>query len=215
MNVGSIDSAAQMGIDWVGSPRPSSAPEAPDTRWIDKRADEIKDRVEISALARRKQAGEDDAKVSGGKDVKDLEKREKEVKAHEQAHLAAGGGVVQGGAKYSYEAGPDGKRYVNGGEVQVSVSVDSASPSRTIQQAQKAQQAALAPADPSPQDRAAAAQAAQIAAQASQEISRQQNQAGADVADANAKRSIVQTQGMTAYSRAQAPSIQSGASWIG
>lgn len=215
MTVGSIDSAAQMGIDWVGSPRPSSAPEAPDTRWIDRRADEIRDRVEISALARRKQAGEDEAKVPGGKDVKDLEKREKEVKAHEQAHLAAGGGVVQGGAKYSYEAGPDGKRYVNGGEVQVSVSVDSANPARTLQQAQKAQQAALAPADPSPQDRAAAAQAAQMAAQASQELAKQQNQTSSETASTESKRSLAQSQGMAAYSRAQVPSVNSGVSWIG
>lgn len=217
MTVGSIDSAAQMGIDWVGTPRPSVAPEAPDTRWLDRRADQIRDRVEISSLARRKQAGEEDAKVPGGKDVKELEKREKDVKAHEQAHMAAGAGVVQGGAKYSYEAGPDGKRYVSGGDVQVSVSVDSADPSRTLQQAQRAQQAALAPSAPSPQDRAAAAQASQMAAQASQELSRQQIQVGTDVVakDTDAKRSLAQAQGMAAYSRAQVPSAHSGVSWIG
>lgn len=204
------------------APVPAQRTQAPDGRWIDQRADEIRDRVEISAQGRRRQAGSgapealEAAGSPGGKDVKELEKREQDVKAHEQAHLAAGGGVVQGGARYTYEPGPDGKRYVSGGEVQVAVSADASNPSRTLQQAQQARQAALAPADPSPQDRTAAAQAAQMAAQAGQEIARQAEPAAGSSDDRPAiRRSYPQAQGMAAYSRAQAPSVASGVSWIG
>ncbi|MBP7563057.1 MAG: hypothetical protein KA886_04640, partial [Candidatus Cloacimonetes bacterium] len=40
------------------------------------------------------------------KQVNDLEKRDQEVKTHEQAHIAAGGAYVQGGADYETTKGP-------------------------------------------------------------------------------------------------------------
>lgn len=51
--------------------------------------------------------------------LQQLKSRDREVKAHEQAHLAAGGQYVQGGANYSYRIGPDGKMYAVGGEVSI------------------------------------------------------------------------------------------------
>lgn len=100
--------------------------------------------------------------------VNDLKKRDLEVKAHEQAHMAAGGPVVQGGATYQYQTGPDGKMYAVGGEVNIDVSPER-TPEATIRKMQQVRKAALAPAQPSGTDRAVAAQASQIEAQARME----------------------------------------------
>lgn len=97
--------------------------------------------------------------------VAKLKQRDAEVRAHEAAHMSAGAGVVQGGAKYQYTTGPDGRRYITGGEVGIDVAPES-DPRATIQKMQQVRQAALAPANPSPTDRAVAAQAAQQEAQA-------------------------------------------------
>lgn len=94
-----------------------------------------------------------------------LEKRDREVHAHEAAHIGAGGGVVRGGASYSYQAGPDGKRYAVGGEVGIDASPVKDNPEATIRKMQVVRSAALAPADPSGQDHAVASAAtAQMAA---------------------------------------------------
>ncbi len=90
--------------------------------------------------------------------VQELAAADREVRAHESAHLAAGGGVVTGGASFSYTRGPDGKMYATGGEVPIDASEES-DPDATIQKAQRIRAAALAPADPSPQDYKVAAMA--------------------------------------------------------
>jgi hypothetical protein len=100
--------------------------------------------------------------------VSKLSARDTAVRAHEAAHQAAAGGLG-GAASFSYETGPDGKRYAVGGEVPVSLR-PGRTPQETIANAQTVRSAALAPADPSPQDLAVAAQASQMEAQARQEI---------------------------------------------
>ncbi|MGD9367061.1 MAG: putative metalloprotease CJM1_0395 family protein [Desulfobacteraceae bacterium] len=102
--------------------------------------------------------------------VNDLKRRDTEVKAHEAAHMAAGSGVVQGGATFEYQSGPDGKMYAVGGEVKIDVSPQS-TPEATIRKMQRIRAAALAPAQPSGTDRAVAAQASQLEAQARMEKS--------------------------------------------
>lgn len=129
-------------------------------------------------------AGSQDAKAKQGKgdqvelspeaqkEVAKLKARDQEVRAHEAAHMAAGGGVVTGGASYSYQQGPDGKRYAIGGEVSIDSSPVKDNPRATQIKAQQIQAAALAPADPSSQDRKVAAQAAaELAASANQDQS--------------------------------------------
>lgn len=102
--------------------------------------------------------------------VTELKKRDAEVKAHEQAHMAAGGSYVKGGASYEYQAGPDGIRYAVGGEVQIDSSPVEGDPQATIAKARTIVAAALAPAEPSGQDRAVAAQANKMLAQAQTEL---------------------------------------------
>lgn len=111
--------------------------------------------------------------------VAQLEKRDREVRAHEAAHISAGGGVVRGGATYSYQAGPDGKRYAVGGEVGIDASAVKDNPEATIQKMQVVRSAALAPADPSGQDHAVASAAtAQMAAARAQLAEERSNSAG-------------------------------------
>lgn len=99
------------------------------------------------------------------KQVTQLKARDSEVRAHEQVHMAAAGGVSVSGPSYSYQQGPDGKRYAVGGHVNIDVS-PGRTPADTLRKAQAVQRAALAPAEPSGQDQAVAAQARQMALQA-------------------------------------------------
>lgn len=99
-----------------------------------------------------------------------LRARDLEVRAHEQAHAAAAGGLATGGPTFTYERGPDGKQYAVGGEVNIDTSPVAGNPEATIRKAQQIRSAALAPADPSSQDRAVAASTASLEAQARQEI---------------------------------------------
>lgn len=100
--------------------------------------------------------------------VAEMEKRDQEVRRHEQAHLSAGAGVVAGGASYETSTGPDGRQYAVGGEVQIDTS-EGANPEASIAKARKIRSAALAPAEPSGQDRLVAAKASQLEREALQE----------------------------------------------
>lgn len=90
-----------------------------------------------------------------------LQARDRAVRQHEMAHLAASGGLATSGASFTYQKGPDGVSYAVGGEVSIDTS-PGRTPEDTIARARQIQAAALAPADPSGQDRAVAAQAAQM-----------------------------------------------------
>lgn len=107
--------------------------------------------------------------------VEDLEARDREVRQHEQAHKAAAGSHATSGPTYSYQEGPDGKRYAIGGSVGIDVSPE-ATPEETIAKMQVVRRAALAPAEPSGQDRKVAAQAARTEQQARAELAQQRNQ---------------------------------------
>ena len=103
------------------------------------------------------------------KELRELQARDREVRAHEQAHKAAAGQLATGGPSYDYESGPDGRDYAVGGEVGIRLS-EGNSPEESLRLAQQAQRAALAPAEPSGQDHGVAAQAAQLEASARAEM---------------------------------------------
>jgi hypothetical protein len=107
-------------------------------------------------------------------EVRELQKRDQEVQAHEAAHRAAAGGLASGG-NYSYKRGPDGRNYAVSGEVSIRMPATD-NPRERVRQAETVRRAALAPADPSPQDRQVAAQASAMAAQARSEIQTEQRQ---------------------------------------
>ncbi|NND59940.1 MAG: hypothetical protein HKN49_06685 [Gammaproteobacteria bacterium] len=109
--------------------------------------------------------------------VAELRARDREVRAHEQAHLAAAGPHARGGASYTFETGPDGRRYAVGGEVQIDTAPVAGDPAATLAKAQKIQRAALAPAEPSAQDRRVAAEASAMAAEARAELAQENSTA--------------------------------------
>lgn len=108
-----------------------------------------------------KKDGEQELSADDQKRVNELQSRDREVRAHEAAHVAAGGQYVTGGPSFDYQTGPDGKRYAVGGEVGIDTSPVRGDPEATIAKMSVVKRAALAPGDPSAQDRAVAASAAQ------------------------------------------------------
>lgn len=89
--------------------------------------------------------------------INELNTIQTEVRAHEMAHMAAGGDIA-GSATYSYTTGPDGKRYITGGEVPLSIPTTNDKEQKLKDLAQ-VKKAALAPAEPSSQDLSVAAEA--------------------------------------------------------
>ena len=122
-----------------------------------------------AATARQEFSPEDQARID------QLKARDLEVRQHEQAHLAAAGGLATSGASYTYERGPNGVNYAVGGEVNIDTS-PGRTPEETLEKARRIQAAALAPADPSSADRGVAARAAQMQQQAQAEISAKQQE---------------------------------------
>ena len=103
-----------------------------------------------------------------------LQARDREVRSHEQAHIAAGGGNA-GAPSFEYQLGPDGKRYVVGGHVGISIS-GGGSPEETIRKMRVVERAALAPARPSATDVAVASKAAQLGMKAQMQLREQKLQ---------------------------------------
>jgi hypothetical protein len=108
--------------------------------------------------------------------IAELEKIQNDVIAHEAAHKAAAG-RFGGPVSYTYTTGPDGKRYITGGEVPISTPPTD-DPEEALRNALMVARAALAPGDPSGQDIAVAASAAQMASQARAKIA--SGEGGAD-----------------------------------
>ena len=113
-------------------------------------------------------------------EITKLVSRDQEVRAHEQAHAAVGGRYA-GAPSYTYERGPDGKRYAVGGEVSIDTGPVSGDPEATLRKMEVVLRAALAPAEPSAQDRQIAAQAQALMSEARVELAQEQR-AEADAA---------------------------------
>lgn len=99
-----------------------------------------------------------------------LKARDSQVRAHEAAHMAAGGRYITGGASYVYQTGPDGGEYAVGGEVGIDTSPVPGNPEETAQKMRTVRAAALAPSDPSAADLSVAAAAAETESAALAEI---------------------------------------------
>ncbi len=109
--------------------------------------------------------------------VRRLEARDREVRAHEQAHITAAGGLAKGSAKFEYQRGPDEKQYAVGGHVDINVSPVPNDPEATIARADRVKRAALAPAEPSGKDRQVAARANKMKLDAQKELTEQRQTA--------------------------------------
>lgn len=108
--------------------------------------------------------------------VRELKQRDTEVKMHEQQHISSAGGHIRSGPSYSYQIGPDGKRYAIGGEVSIDVSPVPDNPEATILKAQTVRRSALAPSSPSAADHAVAADANRMERNARRQIEQRRQQ---------------------------------------
>ena len=106
--------------------------------------------------------------------VRDLATRDSEVRSHEAAHQAAGGGMT-GAASYTYQQGPDGKMYAIGGEVSISMKSGS-TPEETIANARQVAAAAMAAGNPSPQDFSVASSARVMEMKAQQQLNKERQE---------------------------------------
>lgn len=156
------------------------------------------DDVERDRLERGVRAGDEDTSVKRQAEqerqqevreqIQELAARDREVRAHEQAHAAVAGQYA-GSPTYSFVRGPDGVSYAVGGEVSIDTSPIPGDPEATLRKAQQLRRAANAPADPSSQDASVAAQAAQMEQQARAELREQQ------AIEAEQRRDVVETGG--------------------
>ncbi len=131
--------------------------------------------------------------------LRELQVRDREVRAHEQAHLAAAGRYARGGASFVYQKGSDGRMYAVGGEVSIDVG-RAATPEETIDKMQTVRRAALAPAEPSAADRQIAAQASIRLAEAQRELQAANTREQDTAADR-------QTDAAAAFSSVSSPAI--------
>lgn len=159
------------------------------------------------------------------KQVRELKARDREVRAHEQAHARVGGSYASS-PTYTFQDGPDGKRYAIGGEVQIDSAPIPGKPEATIQKLDIVIRAALAPSEPSSQDLKVAAQAREnkIKAQAELRAQKQAELKGDDGENsgvsstgnaesgeaANGLSSLLQTQEAAQTDRKQSSQGQSG-----
>lgn len=104
-------------------------------------------------------------------ELEELKARDREVRAHEQAHAAVGGQYA-GSPSYEFETGPDGQQYAVGGEVSIDISEEK-SAEETLRKMQQVKAAALAPNDPSAQDLRVAREASQKASEARVELAQE------------------------------------------
>ncbi|SMH58750.1 putative metalloprotease CJM1_0395 family protein [Azospirillum agricola] len=134
--------------------------------------------------------------------VQKLKQTDANVRQHEAAHQAAGGGHA-GAASFTHARGPDGKSYAVAGEVPIDISAES-EPSATIAKMEQVKAAALAPSDPSPQDLRVAAQADAQKLKARSELGSAGGEAGGNGMAASAPSPALAARGTAAYGAAQA-----------
>ncbi|NOZ66012.1 MAG: hypothetical protein GXP00_05895 [Alphaproteobacteria bacterium] len=138
------------------------------------------------------------------KQVDQLKKTDREVRAHEQAHKNAGGQFA-GSASFGYTVGPDGRRYAVSGEVPIDIAPVEGDPAATISKMNIVASAALAPAKPSGQDRKVAALATSIRADAQAELTVKSRDrlSGKEDGEGDSKTSALSAQ--AAYTTGSAP----------
>lgn len=121
--------------------------------------------------------------LAESREIEELKSRDREVRAHEQAHAAVGGQYA-GSPSYEFESGPDGKQYAVGGEVSIDISKEN-TPEQTVRKMQQVRAAALAPAEPSPQDLRVASEANRIATDARSDIAREKTEEAKEAVSQN------------------------------
>ena len=170
-------SAADKGVGSDKSKSPTQQNEHIDFANIRKRAEQENNSINDSSEQNSEHADDNQQhspkeqydEFIDEKKLHDLKQSDMQVRTHELAHAAVGGATT-GAPSYTFEIGPDGRKYAVSGEVSVDLSKVDGNPRATIAKMQKIHAAALAPANPSIQDTRVAAAAANIIAQEQSEL---------------------------------------------
>lgn len=192
----SIPTGSRNGAQTAAGDKPGQADEQTGTSGSagTQTASAVAGQSEAAAEQQAKQAAEKKEDPDGDglneaeeKQVEKLKERDREVRAHEQAHARVGGAYASA-PSYTFQQGPDGKRYAVGGEVQIDTSTER-TPEATVRKMEIVIRAALAPAEPSSQDlkvaQQARAQMAEAQAQARAEKAEEQKSQRGEGSDEN------------------------------
>lgn len=148
----------QQSSDQTTGQTSGQAPDQAPDQATDQAADQASGQA--SPLTGKKDGeGPDGLTEAERKEVQKLKQRDREVRAHEAAHKAAGGSLASA-PSYETVTGPDGRSYAVAGEVKIDTSPVPNNPEATIRKMEVVRRAALAPSQPSAQDRQVAADAA-------------------------------------------------------
>lgn len=147
--------------------------------------------------------------------LRELRQRDAEVRAHEKAHMAAGGQYVAGGPSYEYQQGPDGRQYAIGGHVSIDASSIPDDPEASAAKARQVRRAALAPGEPSGQDRAVAAKAAIQEARATREKQEENGEAAGGVESTESAQGATPAENLSRRDAAEAATGPDGATAAG
>jgi len=108
------------------------------------------------------------------KEVKELERMDRQVRSRELAHRAVAGSYARGSVSFDYVTGPDGKKYAKEGHINIDARPVPNNPEATIRKARAIRSFELAPTDTSPQDRSVSAEIAKIEREARTELNTEQ-----------------------------------------
>jgi hypothetical protein len=107
--------------------------------------------------------------------------RNREVRHHEKAHMAALGSAAASGIIYNTVQGPGGETIATGGRIAVDLSEEPGDPAATLSKARTIINAAYAPAGPSGPDVKMASQAYNLARKAQDELKQEMLQEKVDL----------------------------------
>ncbi len=120
------------------------------------------------------------------KEVEELGRIDRQVRSRELTHRAVAGSYARGSVSFGYVTGPDGKKYVVEGHINIDARPITNNPEATIRKARAIRSIELAPTNTSPQDRSVSAEIAKIEREARMELKTEQRkvsdgtQAGSD-----------------------------------
>ncbi|MCG9721136.1 putative metalloprotease CJM1_0395 family protein [Shewanella sp. Isolate7] len=104
-----------------------------------------------NGLGQEPSSGQDSELARQEAELKELSRRDAEVRAHEQAHASVGGTFARS-PSFKYEQGSDGRRYAVDGEVSIDISSIPGDPLATLNKMKQVYAAAMAPVTPSMAD---------------------------------------------------------------
>ncbi len=148
------------------------------------------DLIELSPTAREKLAQENEEKSTNDqklskeehKEVKELERIDRQVKSRELTHRAVAGSYARGSVSFDYVTGPDGKKYAKEGHINIDSRPVPNNPEATIRKARAIRSVELSTTNTSPQNRNVSAEIAKIEREARMELKTEQREVLDDIA---------------------------------